>query len=542
MGDVGTALEEAGLGNIPHLLAAIQQVAPTVAELRSLSQEDLDQAVSTLGLKPMALRKVQASLTGLRASDAGGIHRGFDFGADKIDQVALTPRSQAQRRSSSGSNPSPPTRKATPPAAVVASSPPPPPSSTPADGSRHVPVVPPPLNIAPAIDIADAPVFTPRGGNVIPPAHDGPVFTPRGGTMISAGAGPVFTPRGGTILASGGGGADGDIEGISFTPRGSKRPAGLAPLSINTAEAQAVQQRLATGGFSMPYGDDDDDDGPPTFTPRTMAFLDGEPIFTPRALGSAGAATLPPPALLDVTGDDDDFIVGGDMPFLDDPVVTPRAIGSSAGVNGLKLSTSTTAAIEGDADTDAPMFTPRTMAFLGGEPRADGEDDMPIFTPRALDIDDYDEFAAAEAEAAARLGGGAAADCGDEDTSPAAKGAKKAQPKAKKGAKGEAAAAAKPKSKSTKAGAEKVTAAKKPAATKKGGSGSKGGATQTTNFVISVRGADGSDAGSLQTTLEPRQLDKPLTRAIIDPALDALNLKGVKVAYVRVDDQVGGRP
>ena len=48
MGDVATALDEAGIGNIPGLLEAVEKVAPTAAALRAMSDADLDGLVMSL--------------------------------------------------------------------------------------------------------------------------------------------------------------------------------------------------------------------------------------------------------------------------------------------------------------------------------------------------------------------------------------------------------------------------------------------------------------------------------------------------------------
>jgi hypothetical protein len=62
MEDIGTTLEQSGLGNIPGLLDAILSVAPTVRALQALPEEDLAAALAPLQLRAFTLKKVQAAL------------------------------------------------------------------------------------------------------------------------------------------------------------------------------------------------------------------------------------------------------------------------------------------------------------------------------------------------------------------------------------------------------------------------------------------------------------------------------------------------
>ena len=268
MGDIGVALEDGGLGNIAGLKDALSAVAPTVKALQALPEEELEAAISPLKLSKIARTKVQATLSSIRAQDGNSIHRGFDFEAEKIDKVSLTPRESPEPKAKPSPPPPPPPEPEEPPPP-----PPPPPIETEASEEAPPPPPPPPVETSPAEPMkleltgALAPPLTstPSTANITsvavpslslqasPPANAATSSTSASAAFSD---GPIFTPR--TAAAQGAAADAGEAPEPVFTSRGGN-PSGAGPAN--------------------------DEDDFPTFTPRTLAAA-GEGADDEWALGS----------------------------------------------------------------------------------------------------------------------------------------------------------------------------------------------------------------------------------------------------------------
>jgi hypothetical protein len=526
MEDIGTTLEQSGLGNIPGLLDAILSVAPTVRALQALPEEDLAAALAPLQLRAFTLKKVQAALSEVRTPERHAIHRGFDFEAEKIDKVSvsMTPRSHRGSVEDFSTPPPPPPEEFE---EAEEEAPPPPPQ---ADEFEAMPPPPPPVETE--LDSPQSPgsPTTPSYGNggfkvqvptlSIAPPGSKTIPTPGGPALAQFGDdGPIFTPRALAAASS------------ALPP---PPPAGEAPEPLFTSRQEAT-------AIKFQQWQQNDTEDMPFFTPRQEpepAGGTGEPLFTPRSL----AAQAP----------------------------------MSARVLQLRLALPADGAQDGAREDAAPIFTPRTMAAQQGlkagslgmplkltmpaPPQViavDDEDGEIFFTPRSVASH---KAAAAEAaldeEPAGTPAGDAAtgADAAEEavangaDTMRSEKGGKGKKTPAKKGSKEKKGAKAKKGAAEGAADEEsgegtpakkekgKKVAKKGEKSPKKGAKGeSTGAGSGPSRFEVRILDAAGEILKALSTELGEKQLKGVLGKDLITPALDSFNVKSSAIGQYRVN-------
>ena len=210
-----------------------------------------------------------------------------------------------------------------------------------------------------------------------------------------------------------------DIDKVQATPRaervapttppaassGSRDDVMAEPPSSGQAAASSV--RASTMGLTLATASIGDEDVAPIFTPRTGPTRAGAqpsepdvPIFTPRSAPRATAATGPAGPLnvaAAVSSGADDgpapIFTPRTAAFLDgDPIFTERTLAELSVVDPVKPSLTAAAA------DDEPIFTPRSLLALQGATTSqtpqlslpppgtsfEVDEDAPIFTPRTL--------------------------------------------------------------------------------------------------------------------------------------------------------------